>query len=254
MLKRLPAISAILYALFSSAAQSQGEDWYTIEIIAFEYVNASDQSSETWPRDPGEPSLKNAIELTSESELALEFEFADSSTPAASSAPRAFRLLGRTELELTDVYRALKRTSNYRPIAHLAWRQPGYDEAHARPAHLVVPFALTEETNATFGELAPKLSGTIRLYRERYLHVDADLSYRLTGITHTTQTRHVPGTPFVVEELLAEEEFTQDVFRLHSQRRMRSAELHYLEHPMFGLLVNVTPFQPPKPQAEANVL
>ena len=145
MLTRLAAISATLLALASIVAQAQDDHWYTIEIIVFEYVDAPNPDEETWPRDPGTPSLKNAVELISESELALEFEFAEASTTAVSSAPHAFRLLSDTEFGLRKVFDSLKRSRNYRPIVHLAWRQPGYDKAHARPAHLLVPFKQPED-------------------------------------------------------------------------------------------------------------
>ena len=32
------------------------------------------------------------------------------------------------------------------------------------------------------------------------------------------------------------------LFRLEATRRMRSRELHYYDHPMFGVLVKVTPY------------
>jgi hypothetical protein len=32
---------------------------------------------------------------------------------------------------------------------------------------------------------------------------------------------------------------------LREQRRMRSGELHYLDHPKFGVLARVDPIQPP---------
>ena len=155
--------------------------------------------------DPGTPSLKNAVELISESELALEFEFAEASTTAVSSAPHAFRLLSDTEFGLRKVFDSLKRSRNYRPIVHLAWRQPGYDKAHARPAHLLVPFKQPEDAPVPTIDREPKLEGTVRLYRERYLHVEADLLYNLTGITSTIALRRGPGTPLVVEELIAAE-------------------------------------------------
>ena len=45
------------------------------------------------------------------------------------------------------------------------------------------------------------------------------------------------------------------LFRLTQTRRMRSGELHYLDHPLFGLLVQVRPYElpvePAQPQGEA---
>ena len=59
------------------------------------------------------------------------------------------------------------------------------------------------------------VQGVVQLSRSRFLHVKADLVY-------------------------------QDVdrsYRFTARRKMRSNELHYLDHPMFGLLVIATPLQ-----------
>jgi hypothetical protein len=32
------------------------------------------------------------------------------------------------------------------------------------------------------------------------------------------------------------------VYRLQQSRRMRSNEVHYLDHPLFGIIVQVTPY------------
>ena len=63
--------------------------------------------------------------------------------------------------------------------------------------------------------------GTIRLYVARYLHVEAHLIYE---------------NPYAANQAL---------FELRESRRMRSGELHYFDHPVFGALVRVTPYQPP---------
>jgi hypothetical protein len=63
----------------------------------------------------------------------------------------------------------------------------------------------------------PVLDGILRVYRLRYLHVDVDLVYHRSGV----------DTPF----------------RFQTSRRMRSGELHYLDHPLFGLLILVTPLE-----------
>jgi hypothetical protein len=67
--------------------------------------------------------------------------------------------------------------------------------------------------------------------RARYLHLWADLTY-----TTRIATADNP-TP------------TLQRFRMKQHRRMRSGEIHYLDHPMFGVVVLATPYEPPKPPA-----
>ena len=40
-------------------------------------------------------------------------------------------------------------------------------------------------------------------------------------------------------------------FRLIDSRRMRSGELHYVDHPAFGVLALATPYVPPEPEQPA---
>ena len=46
--------------------------------------------------------------------------------------------------------------------------------------------------------------------------------------------------------ILIERKVLQD-YRLHETRRMRSKEIHFFDHPMFGIIVKVTPYELPAP-------
>ena len=59
-------------------------------------------------------------------------------------------------------------------------------------------------------DTADNLDGTITLVRERFLHLDVDL-------------------------------MLQSTYALDEKRRMRSGELHYFDHPMYGVIAEVTP-------------
>ncbi|MGB5299133.1 MAG: CsiV family protein, partial [Thiogranum sp.] len=49
----------------------------------------------------------------------------------------------------------------------------------------------------------------------------------------------------------AESEYGVPEIRLRQQRRMRSKELHYFDHPRFGVIALITPYQPePEPEPE----
>jgi hypothetical protein len=106
------------------------------------------------------------------------------------------------------------------------------------------------------------LDGTLRVHRARYLHVQADLLYYRPvagdgGASPATQddpaTIPAPDSSDTayIEQLLAEEDVTPRLFRLTESRRMRSRELHYLDHPLFGVLVEAWPVELPELPAEA---
>jgi hypothetical protein len=106
------------------------------------------------------------------------------------------------------------------------------------------------------------LDGTLRVHRARYLHVQADLLYYRPldddGNTPvpteddptTIPAPDSPDTAFI-EQLLAEEDVAPRLFRLTESRRMRSRELHYLDHPLFGVLVEAWPVELPELPVEA---
>lgn len=100
------------------------------------------------------------------------------------------------------------------------------------------------------------LDGTLRVHRARYLHVEADLLYyrpldgdgNTPAATDDPSTISAPDSPDTafIEQLLAEEDVAPRLFRLTESRRMRSRELHYLDHPLFGVLVEAWPVELPE--------
>ena len=68
-------------------------------------------------------------------------------------------------------------------------------------------------SNRWFQIYAPGLRGLIRVTKGRYLHLDADL-------------------------------LVKGEFRAIAKRRMRSARVHYIDHPRVGLLVRIDPYTP----------
>ena len=69
------------------------------------------------------------------------------------------------------------------------------------------------------------------MHLTRYLHVTLDVTYQAPAST-TPASSSVDGLDEIV---LAPE------YRLTTTRRVISNELHYFDHPAFGVLVRVTP-------------
>lgn len=244
---------AALLALGSSIANAQELQWYTVEIIVFRMLDESGLYLERWPIDPGQPRVDLARSLNG----AI---FPDA--PQNTAENGAFSLLGADQFELGEVASALKRSRGYQPVLHVAWRQPGFSQSEAitvrvhsqlanpyrtdetavlRQASEYESFALEQAPAASLPSAV--LDGTIRLRRGRYLHVDADLVYyRPPSVTRVAGAGLEPS-----------------LFRLTESRRMRSSELHFLDHPMFGMLVEVRPYEraetastPPDPATQTS--
>jgi hypothetical protein len=184
--------------------------WYEVEVIVFERTRPGEHP-EVWPRDRGGPALHDAVELQA---------------PVASAEPRPFHSLTEREYQLAGAAQALRSAGGYRVLAHLGWRQPGFAERQSRAVRIEAGPTLTlpgfQETGTDLRS-AHQLEGTVRLIRSRFLHLDADIMlHRPAGGADGAES-----------------------FRLTERRRMRSGELHYLDHPTLGMLVRVTPYERP---------
>lgn len=117
----------------------------------------------------------------------------------------------------------LQRSNVYRVVFHRAWIQPVPDRDQLRPMLIQI----RERPDA-----APRIEGILGITRGRYLHLDTRLWYAVD----TTST--ASADPAIVEG--------PAYMELREQRRMRSGELHYLDHPKLGVLARVDPIQPPE--------
>jgi len=117
-------------------------------------------------------------------------------------------------------------------LIHRAWVQPIGSRKGAAAVYLKSSGSVDLEDDAPDSGRtgAPPMEGTLTLSRNRYLHADLDLLLR-----RADGVDPVSGTA------------ARRTYRLHAQRRMRSGELHYIDHPAMGVLIKVTPFGPAQP-------
>ena len=204
--------AATLLAAMPVIPAVAADRWFTVEMIVFDDLRGEGLHAEHWPADPGEPSVDGSIEL----------ERLPGGQP--DGAAHAFRLVNRSELSLTGARNSLRRSAHYRPLLHAAWRLPGVRSDAARPAHVGARLSHSD-ADAADGE-RPTVQGTVKVSLARYLHVELDLLYIRPASGEIPAPETVPTR-----------------FRLVSERKMRSKELHYIDHPLFGVLVWIAPFE-----------
>lgn len=122
------------------------------------------------------------------------------------------------ELKLDTEYRRLRNLAAYEPLVHVGWVQPGLPEGESKPLEL-----------QTLGIFNPR--GSVRVHLSRFLHVTLDLTYQAAAGA-APAARSADG----LEEIVLAPQY-----RLRATRSARSNELHYFDHPAFGVLVRVTP-------------
>ena len=192
-------------APFQSAVAQRA---YLVEIILFEQPRSPYQNEEMWPDSPGGPSLDGAVELGL------------GSTGAGTVSSSSFSLVGSSRLGLGGVWSRLDRSESYRPLAHFGWRQPGYSRRSARPAHVVA-------WSKGQGGRVPVIEGILTLHRARFLHLAIDLLYRPSGSGEIIASNALAGGE-------------GQMYRLEANRTMRPRHLHYIDHPLFGVIVQVS--------------
>ncbi|NNC64935.1 MAG: hypothetical protein HKN84_09140, partial [Gammaproteobacteria bacterium] len=142
-------------------------------------------------------------------------------------------MLDTEELTLDRAFARLNNLDAYTPLIHTGWSQEALLEEEAQAFDVTV-----------LGKLRP--SGSIRLHRSRFLHLTLDLvlqnDYRYTLAPIEFDDPHWP-----LAELRAPLRYRIDV-----QRRIRSDEVHFFDHPAFGVLISVKP-QPEDPEGEGEL-
>lgn len=165
------AVLAFAVGLASLAAASPAAGrtpWYQVEVVIFAEGGESRWDRDDW-REEGPPPLPgNTVELLSA--LATEDE------AGVPKRRHAFRALPSSELTLEAAADRLDRATEYRVLLHLAWQQPGFPYEDAPAVHIgTLRRLVSDDRLANPPEEA--VDGTVRLWRRRFLHLEADLAF-----------------------------------------------------------------------------
>lgn len=167
------------------------------------------------PSDNGESWPVDTTALEDEQAEPLDAEFAEQARPV--------HWLKRNQLHLNQQAGAVARSAGYRKLALYAWRQVVLDRNLATP--MTLPASTPTRTGAW-------VDGTVMVSVGRYLHLDLDLEF------HQQQAA----------QALELQAYETPEFRLVEQRRMRSQELHYFDHPRFAVIAIITRHEEPESQ------
>ncbi len=158
------------------------------------------------------------------------------------------------KMQLIPQRNRLERRKNFRIMFHEAWNMPVYDRANSTPIHI----RGGEQYDNLF-----ELEGSINLSVARYLHLDTNLYLREFEASQSSDQTNVPGfsellsnknsstailpssnlTPNPSLALLGFRQYRVDtIIPMQQSRRMRSGDLHYIDHPRYGILIQLTPY------------
>ncbi len=202
-------LSFVLIALFSAGAQAA----YQVEIIIFEHLY-HDADGEIAQIGLKLPDLSTTVEL--------------------SGADEDFRPLPSSMYKLAGVYSELKSSSGYRPILHVAWQQPQLTQSQARYVHITKADGAAQAGESSDGLV--KVDGVIRIRSSTFLHADVDLFYFVEPVSASFISENAGWQSTEGIQTPVAAEFAE----LKETRRMKLNELHYFDHPVFGVFMRVS--------------
>lgn len=280
-LHRQTLIFAILFwGLASQTVAQTDERWFQIEVIAF--AREYPEQEEQWPHSIAldyplrwvtlEPANSGLPEAGDQDIAATENLHEPTSA--------AFQLLGSAERRLNTQASKLANSRQYRVLFHEAWRQPLGPASSAKGILISAgePFGDHRELEGSitfslgrFVEAKTKLwltefeldqgqspgdwpllptSPLIRTSNLETLTMGTDLltPENITNTEDSTDNQQAYWSDAIQrEEVLPDAAYLpRRIVLLEEDRRLRSGELHYLDHPLMGVLILATPYETPK--------
>lgn len=255
-----------LFALLSLSLNSHAQDsveqsqWYQIELIVFEYTGSNSASEARSPDEPP-PDTSQTQELIPQSALDEYLAFNASSGPGE----QAYAILPNTALSLSTAAYKLNNKAKHRVLYHVAWRQPVSAPELAKGVHIhsnmnndaLYIAKLATQRAETPSESQPArlpLDGSVRVSVSRFLHLDVDLTFTREEALTPEEIQQIGDSNAVIEiretpqttqnSAAAIPTHTLRTYRLVEERRMKSKETHYFDHPAFGVVATITPYNP----------
>ena len=185
--------------------------------------------------------------------------------------PTPFIALPSAQREFTGKAAYMQRSGRYQTLFHQSWAQPVLPQGRALPLIL--------DRSGDTGEWS-RLQGSVTVYLSRYLHLETNLWLNTNGDYLPGEWR-MPAPPLGPPSLIVEalpEETSAEAFGerwtdsttasavdankesepgleeamgpvypyrhavlLQQKRRMRSTEVHYIDHPKLGMVIKLTP-------------
>lgn len=267
------------YAYGQSVDNPNAGRWYQVEIILFSQPSRAGDN-EIWPDFPLLNYLQEAVRLTAPETLPLQASASTTDQPAplplrwpevdlSTGQERPFVLVPDVLLQMTDAARAIHGRGGRRVLAHKAWNMPIWGEEERTTIRI--------QGGEQFGNHF-ELDGFMSLHIGRFIHIETDLyhsQYVLTteplgqffrqstpaltprSISEGSQWEQwegfagldsAPGDDTEAQRFfpLRQREYYVPVKSVHlaERRRMASREIHYLDSPNLGMVIQFTPYVP----------
>ena len=251
--------------------------WIQVELIVFRNLDTSSAADEQWPAQPtlAYPDAVRFLLEPASTPLQDAPAAARAVESAAATAPVPFALLGSSESLLGDAAARIAGSQNHRVLAHLSWRQPapgngaehilvtggrpwgehreleGYiSVSRANFVHVATHLWLNDFADAAAGQPPAVGAGVALPPVPRPPQPVPAPQTTLAAVADPLSTDAAPMTATDTAAPAAEDSISVEPARalrsvlLEASRRIAPGEVHYIDHPLFGAVLKVEPWDP----------
>jgi hypothetical protein len=203
------------------------ERWYQVEVIIFARNNEAAAQQEYWPKNISLAYPENLISLS----------------PAGSNSPNGFNMLLPEARQLNSQANTIAKNGSYTLLFHQAWKQMITRKNTS---------ILIQGGNVFNGH--HELEGSISLSVSLYLQLQTNfwLTQFAPAATDVNdgwpELPAVPGTNMAIAGSAINdtvlEYVTKRIVKINQQKNMRSLDIHYIDHPLLGIIVKTIPIAP----------
>jgi len=226
---------------------------YAIEMIFFMHIDGEQITDENFPENLKLVSPNQGIEINN------DYPHSKVESSTANEDEQQWRAIPSSDFILNDVVKKLNHSRDYKVLKHIAWQQPIADHKNAQlikiqggrdlsldhPERLPAYPQASNPILAIVGnqniDLSPpalyELEGTVKVVITRYIHVYADLILHLERfISHKSHQKATVNNDLID-------------YKIDLHKKMKSRELHYIDHPLIGIIVEATPIEMPEDES-----
>lgn len=201
-MKKLIILFFITLSFFIHSNSILADELYQINLIVFKHVTYQGVHSENWPTGFKQPDLKNIFELEESNKLQPEYV-----------------TLPRREWGLQREATILKR-KGYQILTQMSWIQPVGNLSTSRWIHVIGGELYGQSEDEFFREL----NGKIRISKAKFFDINTKLYFSLPS------------------SVMERSDSLLQTFTLFENRRTRINKINYLDHPLFGMLIQITSY------------
>jgi hypothetical protein len=213
---------ALLVPDLSLAASDKNQTWYQIEVIVAKRIDQN-ISLEAFPSEPAAIASGSRVLAEFNADIGNPFQL---DNEEFISLPLDLRILN-------NEVKALTNNDQYDVLLHQSWRQ------------ILIGNKAINWINIGSGYSwggHQQLEGRLGFSKGRFLHIFSDLHLNQFQSFATDMSQRASRQSLQLDRSLAPQIKTR--YSLVQRRKMRSKELHYLDHPKLVLLVKVIPYTP----------